>query len=428
MSLLFLSSENMISEQDMLLLISITKASEPFVYACPEGSWLASMAQHNSVATLELPASFWKQFFTLRLYIGRLPKKTPVQIHVLDAEALKLAKWLRRSIGSSITIVASFHDPIRLKHTNPFATSQSSPPQEENNTAEISSCLLPRHRDNTNIIRDFLAKKITCLFVSSPELYRVLEGYNMPYNSLILLPFVQHSEDPNFLKHYFHDFYLSAKLHKEGKDASSLLHMSLAKYDIKERFIFLVDTNIEEDSGLSILLQALTIIKEKILEAQNTTSNKDYLPLPKAIQVHICGAGSQFDKVLEEAKELEVEDMLAFFGDFDASLLYPNAHALLCLALAGEGNFRAILQAFRFSLPVVSSDISSHTKLLLTGKTQRSSLIFPRDNAQTLATSMLHIMTDFPLREELIIEGHEVLAKINYLDLAKQYQNALRKH
>lgn len=429
MSVLFLSSENFISEQDMLLLLSFAKTSEPFVYVCPEGSWIASIAQHNSIATLELPQFFWKQFFTLRLYLRRIQKNEKVIIHVFDAKALKLAKWLCRSMRSSITLVASFHEPLRLSKAQPFSIPKDDVQNHDESFQKkhVFSPLRAKNIDNTLIIREYLAKKIKCLYVSSPELHRVLETHNMPYNSLALLPYAYHTEEQDFMCQGFENF---NALDESSKSISSL-SMTLENYDIKNRFIFLIDTDMEEESGLQVLLQALVIIKEKIVQAQSdkeaSTDSHEVSLLPKHVQVHICGTGAKFDEFVQEAIDLQIEDMLAFFGDFDASLLYKKAHALICPATSGEGNFRCIIKAFIESLPVVSSDISPHTKIVLTGKTQRCALIFPRDNAQTLANCMLHVMTDMPLRQELIQEGHEVLSKIDYLNLVDIYQTKLKK-
>lgn len=445
MSVLFLSSENFISEQDMLLLLSFAKTPDPFVYACPEGSWVASVAQHNSIVTLELPPSFWKQFFTLRLYLKRLGKQESVQIHVFDAKAYRLAKWLRRASKTPVIIVASFHEPLRLSQSPLFSHSKEDTKAKTENTPKrrVFSPLRPLDIDNTDILREFLAKKIKCLFVSSPELYRVLENQNIPYNSISLLTYAHNKHEPNFMSQAFEHFHSF----EQNRTLSSACSMNLEKYDLKERFIFLIDTELEEESGIHILLQALAIIKEKHIKAarlnndnlmqanltpehktkDNKNDAKNQNALPRHIQVHICGTGSKFDDFVQEAKDLQIDDMLAFFGDFNAHLLYKNAHALICPATSGEGNFRCISKAFFESLPVISSDISPHTKIILTGKTQRCSLIFPRDNAETLATCMIHIMTDMPLREELIREGHEVLSKIDYSDLATMYQNVIKK-
>lgn len=367
MSVLFLSSGNEIHEQEKLLMQSLS-ASSYILYACTKHSPLASMANFYEIPLMEIPKSLLGQFFALRAYFKKTRTTT---IHVLDDKALKVARYVRMSIKQPLKIVVSHHSSIDISAPDPF--------------------LLP----NAYAIRALLAKKAHVLFVSSPELFNTLQEKNLENNTLGLLPYSIDLSDA-FPK------ILSAQ--------------TLKKPAPSKRFIFLVDTTLEKDSGIELLLEALAVLKEN-------------LPTKSpVVEVHICGTGSLFHELIDKAHELDVASMLAFFGDNDSQIFYKNSHAIICPASAGEGDFRTIINGWRASLPVITSDISVHTRLVLSGTSNQSALIFPRDNAEILAQCMLQIIRDKTVRENLNATGKSMLLISQHEDLGPKYLKLLRKY
>lgn len=366
MSVLFLSSGNEINDQEKLLMQSLC-ASSYILYACIEHSPLAAMAIAHNIPLMEIPKSLVRQFFTLRKY---LKKTRTTTIHVLDEKALKVARYIRMSIKQPLKIVASYHCPININAPEPFLSPE------------------------TYAIRALFAKKIHLLFISSPELFDTLQGEQLEYNTLGLLPY---------------------SIDLEEVFPKKTPAQTLKKPAPNKRFIFFVDTTLEEDSGMELLFEALAILKET-------------LPAKfPVIEVHICGTGSLFHELIDKAHELDVASMLAFFGDHDSQVFYKNSHAIICPATAGEGDFRTILNGWRADLPVISSDLSVHTKLILSGRSDQSALIFPRDNAEVLAQCMLQVVSNRAVRSTLNETGKSMLLASRYEEIGAKYLKLLRK-
>ncbi len=366
MSILFLSSENKIHEQEQLLMQSLLKNSQTFLYACPENSSLACMANSNNIPFIEIPTTSLGQFFAVR----RCIKNNRVHsIHVLDQSALKLARYIKMITKSSIKIIASVHDRIDIDAPKLYSEPHAFP------------------------IRALLAKKISVLFVSSPELFNALQKQDQRTAALSLLPY-------------------SIKLEDAFPENST---NTLIKPDPKERFIFLVDTLLESPCGVDLLLEALPYFKEH-LKTDDPTA-----------EFHICGVGSLFHELIEKAQELNVDSMFAFLGANDKNVFYKHAHALICPAISGEGDYRSILNGWKASLPVISSDLSVHTKLVLSGKSNQSALIFPRDSAEVLAQCMLQLLREQSVREELVATGKTMISISRYEELEAKYMKQLRK-
>lgn len=367
MSVLFLSSENTINEQEKLLMESLLKNSYTLLYACPENSPLMEMAASHGIPLMKIPKSLFWQFITLRAY---LKKTRTTTLHVLDKNALKLAKYLKMSMRQSLKIVASHHEPTDITSLEPF----SSP--------------------NDYAIQALLAKKVHLLMISSPELFNTLEKQEIAPNSLGLLPYSVDLEDV-FPK--------------------ETLVQNLSKTDPNQRFAFFLDIPLEAYSGVEVLFEALVNLKEYL-------TTKD-----PVIEVHICGTGSLISELIDKAHELDIASMLAFFGNNDSQIFYKNSHALICPSIEGEGDYRTIINGWRASLPAIVSDLSVHTKLVLSGRNNHSALIFPRDSAETLAQCMLQLIRNESVRAEICATGKTMLPVSRYEELGSKYLKLLRK-
>lgn len=367
MSVLFLSSENVINEQEKLLMESLLKNSYTLLYACPDNSFLIEMAASHDIPFMKIPKSLFLQFFALRAY---LKKTRTTTIHVLDNSAFRLAKYLKMSMRQSLKIVMSHHEPTEIASSEPF----SSP--------------------NAYAIQAILAKKAHLLIISSPELFNTLKNEELAPNSLGLVPYSVNLEDI-FPK--------------------ETLVQNLSKTDPNVRFAFFLDTSLEAYSGIELLFDALVLLKEHL-------TNED-----PVIEVHICGTGSLIGELIDRAHELDIAPMLAFFGDNDSQIFYKNSHALICPAIDGEGDYRAIINGWRASIPAIVSDLSVHTKLVLSGRSNQSALIYPRDSAEALAQCMLQLIRNESVRAGICSTGKTMLPISRYEELGAKYLKLLRK-
>lgn len=368
MCVLFLSSENKINEQEKLLMQSLLKNSYPLVYACPENSNLATMANSYNIPFIEIPNSVYAQFFSIRKYL-KTHKVTIV--HALDQKALKVARYLKMVTKQDFEIAVSHHDPIDYNDPTLFKS------------------------PSYFAIQAFLTKKAQMIFVSSFELFNILQSKKIQNNKVKFLPYAI-DLDEVFPKETPFQYFI--------------------KHDPNKRFVFLVDTLFEKDKGLELLFEALVNLKNSLTEND---------PI---VEIHISGTGSLFHEFIDKAHELNIEYMFAFLGTIDKQVFYKNAHAMICPSNAGEGDYRSILNAWRASLPVICSDISVHTKLVVSGKSNQSALMFPRDCAQTLTQCMLEVIRNKSEYDDFIATGKSMLQSSQYENLEAKYTKAIHKY
>ena len=361
MSILFLNSENKINEQEKLLMQSLLNNSKSLIYACPENSSLAIMANSANIPFIEVPISFGLQLFSLRKYIK---KNSITTIHVLDQKAFRIARYIKMTLGQSINIIVSHHDPIDCDDPKAFKA------------------------PSAYAIQAFLDRKVQKLFVSSFELYNVLQSKRSQKSNIGFLPYAIDMGDV---------FPVESPSQR------------IIKHDPDKRFVFIIDTELEKNSGLELLFEALVELKEQMTEND------------PVIEIHICGSGSLFQELIDKASELNVASGVAFLGSNDTHVFYKNAHAIICPASSGEGNYRSILNGWRASLPVICSDISVHTKLVVSGRSNQSALMFPRDSAQTLAQCMLEVIRNKSEYASLIATGKNMLQLSAYDNLESKY-------
>lgn len=366
MSVLFFSSDNNINEQEKLLMQSLLKNSYPLIYACPENSPLATMANSSNIPFIEIPKSSIAQYSRVRSY---LKKHKVTTIHALDKNAFKIARYLKMTLKQPLDLAVSHHTPIDYNAPNLFKDS------------------------STYAIQAFLSKKAQILFVSSFELFNTLQSKKGPNSKLEFLPYAIDMDEVFPLE---------------------TTPQYLIKHDPSKRFIFLIDTLLEKDKGFELLFEALSDFKQRLTEDD---------PI---VEVHICGSGSLFNEFIDKIHELDIASMLAFFGNNDTQIFYKNSHAMICPSSAGEGDYRTILNGWRASLPVICSDISAHTKLVVSGRSKQSALMFPRDCAQTLTQCMLEVIRNKAEYNSLIATGKNMTQLSRYENLETKYAKTLK--
>ncbi len=379
MPILFLSCDDILCEQDLLLMRSLTHSShaqDALLYACPMDSPLVGMANSLQIPFWEMPKSPWERWLVLR---QRMAKGDISYIHALDAKAYSVAKRALIGFRSKVSLVASWHDKLDL---------------------ELSRYQMAK---NSFAVKAYFKSKITHLFVSSPALSQYLQ--NLRKRSSV---------------HYL-PFSISAEQESSVLTSGAENILQVQKTSPKARFVFLMHNDLEQEFGFDVLLEALQQLKQSVDEKKQQAEN-----IPE-FEVRICGQGSLFEKIIQKATELGVEDKLAILGGFDPLMLYESSHALLCLSTDKEGSFQSIIRAWKYRLPILASDLPAHTRILLSGQGDQSALIYPKESADVLAESMLQVLQDASLRARLIKTGKNMLQKHDYTLLADKYLHALGK-
>jgi len=115
---------------------------------------------------------------------------------------------------------------------------------------------------------------------------------------------------------------------------------------------------------------------------------------------HIAGDGPQMHMLKSLAKELGINDRIVFLGWQSHGQLmeqYKQANLFL-FPSRHEGMPNAVLEAMASGLPVIASRIAGNEELVIDEKT---GLLVPSENIESLRDSLKKTLNDVPLREQM---------------------------
>ncbi|NJN27739.1 MAG: glycosyltransferase family 4 protein [Cyclobacteriaceae bacterium] len=183
-------------------------------------------------------------------------------------------------------------------------------------------------------------------------------------------------------------------------------------YEIESRFkdkfciLYFGDTALRR--GTDTIVEAIHLLKEDI----------------KNIHAIIVGTGSEDDKLLAQARSLDVEDRVSFEGWQDVRWLnaYANSAAIgICpfrRNLHHDTTFaNKLFQFMGLGLPVIVSDCPSQVKII---QDNACGLVFRADDAADLAEKIKHLYLDEILRKKLGTNGKKSIEQtLNWDETAK---------
>lgn len=140
-------------------------------------------------------------------------------------------------------------------------------------------------------------------------------------------------------------------------------------------------------------LKAMDLLKER-----SNTGNLHYT---------IVGDGELFDQIQSWIKELELSSVTVVRNPDDLDKYYRNADIYI-LSSDSEGLPNTIMEAFNYSLPVVSTDVGDAAYLVKESET--GYLIKPKDHIG-MAEKIRDLADDASLRKRLGINGHRLLVR-----------------
>lgn len=176
------------------------------------------------------------------------------------------------------------------------------------------------------------------------------------------------------------------------------------------RIVFLSIGALTPQKGYSVLLQAMSVLKEM----------EDVPPW----EVRIVGEGPLFTPLLEEAVSLGVESRLALLGRQDGRNILPDCDVLVAPSVDGEGSSAAIKEGWVTGLPVICSALPSNTELV---RDKVDGLVAPTGNPLALAAAMARCMMEAPLRARLSRQGRARAEQFTDRVMALAYAALYRK-
>lgn len=228
----------------------------------------------------------------------------------------------------------------------------------------------------------FAKGKYDVFFCSSPELFLHLGKIGGRQDSLGMLPYIP-----------------------EIAPASSLLSKN------PRVFGFFLHSFCENSRDLPLVLQAVQNVLQQAHE--------------KELCFFLCVEKTEcVEKILGLAQESGIADKLVCADKAFFSVFYPLCDSVLCASSDGEGDYCMIYRAWHDGKTLIASDLGVHTKFILSDSVD-CALLYPRDDAASLAKCMLKILSDKALCKQLAAGGKQK-ADQNLADvLAEEYLKKL---
>lgn len=175
------------------------------------------------------------------------------------------------------------------------------------------------------------------------------------------------------------------------------------------RFVFLSVGAFTPQKGYTILIQAMSVLREM----------EDLPPW----EVRIVGDGPLFQSILEEAQELNVHPRLALLGRQDSRMVLPSCDALIVPSMDGEGSSGAIKEGWVTGVPVICSALPSNMELV---KDKSNGLATPVGNPLALAAAMARCMNEPALCLRLATNGAKSVLAYTDKHMTRSYAEIYR--
>ena len=138
----------------------------------------------------------------------------------------------------------------------------------------------------------------------------------------------------------------------------------------------------------------------------------------------ILGEGDQWQELEGIAKNLHIQNDIAFLGFRNDRLRFLKGFDVFVLPSRSEGIPRCLMEAMAARVSVVASNISGCTDLI---KHEQTGLLFELDNVESLKKQLTKYM-DLNLRKKLGQAGRDfIIANYSASLMANKYQDLYRK-
>jgi glycosyltransferase involved in cell wall biosynthesis/Ser/Thr protein kinase RdoA (MazF antagonist) len=154
-------------------------------------------------------------------------------------------------------------------------------------------------------------------------------------------------------------------------------------YQLHEPARFVFVGRLHPQKGLDTLLQAFKQLHQQA---------------GGALQLQLLGEGPLQEELILLCEQLEIADIVHFMGQTDQVIRYLQEADIFVLPSRAEGISNALLEAMAVGLPVVVSQIPGNVDVI---EHEKNGLLFTVDDPHSLAKSLLTVLTQNDLREQL---------------------------
>lgn len=251
------------------------------------------------------------------------------------------------------------------------------------NVATIHTTNIPKSRFGTKIYRHLFAKynnKLHGRIAVSNSAKQAIEPYLPGYYQVI----------PNGI--FTHRFNPTVKRLEEFNDSRpKILYVG----------------RLEKRKGLSILLKALPVIKQKI-------------PDTILIVVGNGPAKNYFQRMVTGLKIVDSVEFIGFVPNEELPSYYASSDVYCSPTLYPEANSIVILEAMATGKPVVAPDFPGYREII--GDNENGVLFKPK-NSDDLAAKLIRLLSENNLREKLIVNGLQKAQEFDWYKIAKKIEN-----
>ena len=164
---------------------------------------------------------------------------------------------------------------------------------------------------------------------------------------------------------------------------------------------------LEKRKGVPYLLSAFAEVKKELPQAR----------------LILAGPGkllrAEYEKTVEE-KGLDDVQFPGFVPDAELPGYYRSAHVFCAPATHGESFGIVLLEAMASGVPVVASDIDGYNSVVVDGQ---DGLLVPPRNPESLARTLVAILKDGPLRQQLSRAGVAKAQQHSWANIAHRVMN-----
>lgn len=343
MAILFISTQDCIHKQSQNLLVSLKQRDVDYLFMCLENSGNAGFASTQFVPFFEIHANGLMQYFIVKKY---LKNHSVSHIHVFDEKALRLALRLKKSFPA-IKIVGDWHERVLTD-------------------GEVKTINKKEYPYLTALTKN----KFDAFFCTSPVLCNFLGKTYTLQHTIEILPYFPFS------------FTTIEPIRKKT---------SLKKDE--HTFVYFFHTYCEHRVDRETVFQAM----KQICEEED----------PDLFYFFVCLEKSEeISDALAMAEEMGITRNLVLLDKKYFEPFYALADCVLCASSEGEGDYAMIHGAWNDKKVLIASDLTSHTKFVLSDSVD-CALLYPHDDASSLCKCMRKVLHDTKLRAVLVEGGKQ---------------------
>ncbi len=182
----------------------------------------------------------------------------------------------------------------------------------------------------------------------------------------------------------------------------SLLYNTVSEYNravVDSKLIH----KIKDDNRFKILFVGRLTLQKSVQTLIKAISN---LPseIKNEITVYIVGKGPLKDDLLELSKELKVDNIISFEGEKENPEPYFKNADIFVLPSVFEGLGIVLLEAFKYKVPVIASNIDGPSELI---EDNTTGLLFEVENYEALSQKICELYVNSSLRKNLINNAYK---------------------